>query len=518
MHSINNFIIDKKEGGHKNCLQLKDFIEKFIENETHLVLDKFSKILEIPINALKDKSKQIIRNQFSFKEGKFILNFSILRVSFDYFVFLFLIFSQLFNMKSKKNIRNNINFMLDGVDHVGQLYRFKNIINNFNKSLILIKKSFNFDRKKFENSKILFKNNFFKTSSLLNKKFKKSFIYGYQIYRISLNKKFNFFKLINTILNSSIYYNYLFNKYNVKILLHDRFFNTCPIRNYFLKKMCNGKSAAVQVHLAESAISLFIFSEIIFTIANEQDTKNKLISLGGDIKFSHAVGSLAMEHLLDIDLAKDNKKYFSDILIIGVNITDWYYTSDITAEAYFKFLKIIKEISLIFPKKKIIYKHHSNFKWNKLEKKILNNSNIKIIIDEKEIKNKVDYFLNVVFKRVLNFFYLRSKQDTKLNSLFYGSYYYLLNSKFIISFGSTMILEALKINRNVFFINPDSLENPYLEKLAHLKKYIISDLKNLKDKFNNLDGGKLIESKEKINIEGSPSNLICTIINKVAHS
>ena len=149
MHSINNFIIDKKEGGHKNCLQLKDFIEKFIENETHLVLDKFSKILEIPINALKDKSKQIIRNQFSFKEGKFILNFSILRVSFDYFVFLFLIFSQLFNMKSKKNIRNNINFMLDGVDHVGQLYRFKNIINNFNKSLILIKKSFNFDRKKF---------------------------------------------------------------------------------------------------------------------------------------------------------------------------------------------------------------------------------------------------------------------------------------------------------------------------------------------------------------------------------
>ena len=63
MHSINNFIIDKKEGGHKNCLQLKDFIEKFIENETHLVLDKFSKILEIPINALKDKSKQIIRNQ-----------------------------------------------------------------------------------------------------------------------------------------------------------------------------------------------------------------------------------------------------------------------------------------------------------------------------------------------------------------------------------------------------------------------------------------------------------------------
>ena len=243
--------------------------------------------------------------------------------------------------------------MLDGVDDADILYRFKNIISNFNESLILVKKKFNFDKKKFNHSKILFKNNFFKTSGLLNKKFKKFFIYGYQIYRISLNKKFNFFKLINIILNSSINYNYLFNKYNVKFLLHDRFFNTCPIRNYFLKKMCNGKSAAVQVHLAESAISLFIFSEIIFTIADEQDTKNKLISLGGDIKFSYAVGSLKMEHLLDIDSAKDNKKYFSDILIIGVNITDWYYTSNITAKAYYKFLKIIKAISLMFPKKKL---------------------------------------------------------------------------------------------------------------------------------------------------------------------
>lgn len=518
MHSINNFFIDKKEGGHKNCLQLKNFIEKFIENETHLVLDKFSKILKIPINTLKDKSKQIVINQFSFKEGKFILNFSILRVSFDYLVFLFFIFSQLFYIKSKKNTRHNINLMLDGVDDADQLYRFKNIISNFNESLILVKKKFNFDKKKFNHSKILFKNNFFKISGLLNNKFKKIFIYGYQIYRISLNKKFNFFKLINIILNSSINYDYLFNKYNVKFLLHDRFFNTCPIRNYFLKKMCNGKSAAVQVHLAESAISLFIFSEIIFTIADEQDTKNKLISLGGDIKFSYAVGSLKMEHLLDIDSAKDNKKYFSDILIIGVNITDWYYTSNITAKAYYKFLKIIKEISLMFPKKKIIYKHHPNFKWNKLESKILNNTNIKIIIDKTEIKNKIEYILNVVSKRVLNFFYLKPKQDTKLNSLFYGSYYYLLNSKFIISFGSTMILEAVKIKRNVFFINPDSLENPYFEKLTYLKKYIISDLKNLKDKFKNLHSSKSIGSKEKFYTQSSPSKLIYNIINKVAHS
>ena len=148
----------------------------------------------------------------------------------------------------------------------------------------------------------------------------------------------------------------------------------------------------------------------------------------------------------------------------------------------------------------------------------MNNANIKIIIDKTEIKNKIEYILNVVSKRVLNFFYLKPKQDTKLNSLNYGSYYYLLNSKFIISFGSTMILEAVKIKRNVFFINPDSLENPYFEKLTYLKKYIISDLKNLKDKFKNLHSSKSIGSKEKFYTQSSPSKLIYNIINKVAHS
>jgi hypothetical protein len=106
-------------------LHLKNFIEKFIENEIHLVFDKVLKIFKIPINTLRDKSKQIIANQFSFKEGKFILNFSVLRVSFDYYIFLFLIFSQLFDVRSKKT-DNNINFMLNGVDDVDQLYRLKN--------------------------------------------------------------------------------------------------------------------------------------------------------------------------------------------------------------------------------------------------------------------------------------------------------------------------------------------------------------------------------------------------------
>ncbi len=517
MEKINNFFLDKKKGGHKNCLSLKIFIEKFVEEETSSVLDNLSTILQIPVNILKDKSKQIVSNQFNFKSGKFNLNFSIVRVFFDYLIFLFLIFSQLINRRAQKNKdRKNIDFMLDGISHTDEIYRFKNIINNYDKSLIVLKKKINYDQKKFKKSTIIFKRRFFKSSGLLSGKLKNFFIFGFKVYKISLDKKFNFFKLINIILNSAMNYNYLFENYNVKFLLHDRFFTTCPIRNYFLKQKCNGMSASIQVHLAESSISLFVFSDIIFTLGCEEDTKNKLISLGGKIKLTQGVGSLKMEHLLDSKIAKDHKKYFSDILIIGVNITDWFYTSEITSEAYYKFLKLIKEMSLMFPNKKIIYKHHGNFKWSNLEKKILHKSNVKIIIDKKEIRNKNEYIFKVILKRILSFFYLKSKSDTKYNSLFYGSYYYLLNSKFIISFGSTMILEAIGKNKNAFFINPDAVENPYTEKLNYLDKCIINDPKNLSDKILREEKNKLIETdKEKICVEGNSSNLICNFINNI---
>ena len=518
MKIINSFFLDKKEKGHQNCLLLKDFIEKFVDNkEINLTLSDLSKILNIPINVLKDKSKQIILNKFDFKKGKFNLKDSKLNVFFDYLIFLILILSQLINFKLFKNKdRKNIDVMLDNINHTDEIYRFKNIINNYDNSLIVLKKKISFDKKKIKNSKIIFAKSFFSSSDILKDKLKLFLIFGYKVFRFSLKKRFNFFKLVNIILNSTIRYNYLFDTYKVKFLLHDRFFTTCPIRNFLLKEKGNGTTGCTQVHLAESSISLFVFSDIIFTLGNEEDTKNKLISLGGKIKLTQGVGSLKMEHLLDNKIAKDDKKYFSDILIIGVNITDWFYTSEVTAEAYYKFLKLIKEMSLMFPKKKIIYKHHANFKWSNLEKKILQNCNIKIIIDRKEIRNKNEYIFKVLFKRILNFFYLKSKSDTKYNSLFYGSYYYLLNSNFIISFGSTMILEAIGKNKNAFFINPNAVENPYTEKLDYLDKYIINNPKNLSDKILGEKKNKLLETNnEKVCAEGGSSNLICNFINNI---
>lgn len=514
MEKINNFFLDKKKGGHKNCLSLKIFIEKFVEEETSSVLDNLSKILRIPVEILKDKSKQLVFNQFDFKSGIFNLNFSVLNIFFDYLIFLFLILSQLINFKlSKKKDRKNIDVMLDNVSHTDEIYRFYNIISNYDNSLIVLKKKINYDKQKFKNSKIILNKSFFISSNLLNGKLKLFLIFGYKIFRFSLKKRFNFFKLINIILNSTIRYNHLFENYKVKFLLHDRFFSTCPIRNFLLKKKCNGKTGCIQVHLAESVISMFNFSDIIFTFGNESDTKKKIENLGGKVSFTYGVGSLKAEHLLDNNFKSDNLKFSSEILVIGVNLNDWFYTSSVTSEAYYNFLNYIKKLSQKLPNSKIIYKHHGNFKWDDYEENLFKNTNVKIFIDDFEIKNRTEYVKKILSKRKLNYFLDKFRIDTKDNSLFYGSYNYLLNSKFVISFGSSMVLEAIGLQKSAYFINPQGVENPFFADLGYLNNQMIDNFNDLETKVVNSQNNKNEINNNEICVNGNTSELITQIIN-----
>ena len=517
MKIIYNFFLDKKEKGHQNCYLLKNFIEKLVENrDIEITLGDLSKILNIPINILKDKSKQIILHKFDFKKGKFNFKESKLNIFFDYLIFLFLILSQIINFKlSKNNDRKNIDVMLDNISHTDEIYRFKNIISNYDNSLIVLKKKINYDKKKFENSRIIFNKSFLSSSNTLKGKLKLFLIFGYRIFRFSLKKRFNFFKLINIILNSTIKYNYLFDTYKVKFLLHDRFFSTCPIRNFLLKEKCNGTTGCIQVHLAESVISMFNFSDIIFTFGNESDTKKKIENLGGKVSFSYGVGSLKAEHLLDNNFKNDNSKFSSEILVIGINLNDWFYTSNITSEAYYNFLNYIKKLSLKLPNSKIIYKHHGNFKWNDYEENLFKNTNVKIFIDNFEIKDRTEYVKKILSKRKLNHFLDKFRVDTKNNSLFYGSYNYLLNSKFVISFGSSMVLEAIGLKKPAYFINPQEVENPFFANLKYLNNQMITNFNDLETKVKNFQNNKNEINNNEICVSGNTSKLITQVINNV---
>ena len=79
-------------------------------------------------------------------------------------------------------------------------------------------------------------------------------------------------------------------------------------------------------------------------------------------------------------------KFSSEILVIGVNINDWFYTSDITSKAYYNFLDYIKKLSQEHPESKL-YINITEILNGIITRKIyLKNTNVKIFIDDYEIK------------------------------------------------------------------------------------------------------------------------------------
>ena len=259
---------------------------------------------------------------------------------------------------------------------------------------------------------------------------------------------------------------------------------------------------------------MFNFSDIIFTFGNEGDTKKKIENLGGKVSFTYGVGSLKAEHLLDNNFKSDNLKFSSEILVIGVNLNDWFYTSSVTSEAYHNFLNYIKKLSQKLPNSKIIYKHHGNFKWDDYEENLFKNTNVKIFIDDFEIKNRAEYVKKILSKRKLNYFLDKFRIDTKNNSLFYGSYNYLLNAKFVISFGSSMVLEAIGLQKSAYFINPQGVENPFFSDLEYLNNQMIDNFNDLETKVVNSQNNKS-ENNNEICVNGNTSELITQIINNV---
>ena len=138
-----------------------------------------------------------------------------------------------------------------------------------------------------------------------------------------------------------------------------------------------------------------------------------------------------------------------DILILGIN-APWprgCINSDFHNSYYKKFIPWIKKISTEFPDKNILYKHHNNFPGDSREAKLLSNSNIKVIIDDKNL----------------------------------NSYAWAFKSKLILSFASTMVVELLGNNKEAYFIDPGGINDQWFYGIKQLNKYKINDYKSLKN-------------------------------------
>ena len=128
-----------------------------------------------------------------------------------------------------------------------------------------------------------------------------------------------------------------------------------------------------------------------------------------------------------------------DILIIGIN-TPWprgCINNDFHNSYYKEFIPWIVKISNEFPNKKIFYKHHNYFKGDTRETELLDNSNLKVIVNDKS-----------------------------LNS----TYGWAFKSKIIISFASTMIVELIGNGKQAYFIDPGGINHQWFYGINNLEK------------------------------------------------
>ncbi len=488
MINLNDFQIDKKNDGFENVLSVKRIIEDYFAQEKLTKLSKkFANFLNCPQEVISIKSKQILSSKFDYKFGKFSIKYKIFNLIKD-FLLILSVFSilKIFN----KNIsQKKFDIILDDVEHAQQILIFNKLLKKFNDSVIFTKRPFIVNNYELDSLNFKFSNFFLLEKNTTNFKLFDFVEINWKLLRQSYADKFNYFIFFKSILFSFLKYSYLFQKFNAKYLIHDRYYRTCPIRNYIFKKKGGKKICCTQIHLLESSISLFSDIDIFLSFGNENFSKEKFKKLGGNINKSHPVGSIRMEYLFH--KKTKIKKYANfDIAFIGINIHNWTYVSEEINKNYYKVFEWLKNISLKFRECEILIKHHPSWWGDPKEKAIIDNTKIKTLLREKK-PSKFDFFLNnnLVSKYRIFFenFYI-GKDTSKYDKN--ESYFFLTQSKINFSFGSTMIPEGIGAGKVSYFIDPDLKNTVFLNGLKHLDNLRIS-------KYNDLE--RLIEEKIKYN-------------------
>ena len=160
----------------------------------------------------------------------------------------------------------------------------------------------------------------------------------------------------------------------------------------------------------------------------------------------------------------------SDILVLGINTlyNSRHYVNDYYEKNYYKFyLNWLKKLSTDFSKKKIILKHHNDYSIDPRERNIIDKSNIKVIIEDQSIN---------------------------------ASYAYAFNSKIILSFASTMIVEILGHGKEAYFIDPNLKGDQWFRDIKNIKKFRLGSYKSIQS---------IIKKKTKTYIKKDLSNYYC---------
>tara|TARA_Y100000741_G_scaffold364512_1_gene355790 strand:- start:4010 stop:5482 length:1473 start_codon:yes stop_codon:yes gene_type:complete len=442
--NILNFRSNRNLNAYKISLNIKKFIDSWT-NQTYIknLIKKLSYISKIPTNILSYEIKQILSGNFRFSEGKFTNKLALKSIVYDALIFFSLLtYSMIFSKSNFK--KKNFNIIVDDVEQEDQAERFSKILKLSKNSALICKKKVIFKKENSEKFNIV-RNDVFK---IYNKNFFigikfKLFLFFFHILFISIKNNLNLFFIFNKLFYKIIDSETLFSKVNSKVLITDRFYRTSAIKNYIFKRNGGLITSCIQKNICEFSISFFINIDIFFSLGKNYPVLLK--KLGCKIKKFVPVGSLFMEAMWH-QQKKDLKKVpISDVLIIGLNYAnapERMYIDKAHYEIYYEHIDWLKKISNKYPKLNIILKHHGNCKLDFKEQKILENSTVQTIYKSPSI----------------NF-----------------SYAFIHKAKQIYSFGSTMILESMSINKPSYFLDPRLKNISFHKSIPKAKKIRIKN-------------------------------------------
>ena len=464
MKNLLNYRSNKDNKAGKIAQDLIDFIEDFVRDDSFASLIKgFSNITNIPEKVLSYETKQILSNNFNFTKCKFKNYFSIFKIIKDliiYFCFSLWIF--LFTKKSYQKKKYDI--LIDDVEQENSVWRFKKLITLFNKSILISNNRLN--KKSFKNYKcdyIPFSKFMFYDREYLKNKKVKIFNFLFVLFSNSIKYKINLFFIFNLLLFKIIKYETLFNKYSAKFLIIERFYKTSAIRNYLFHKHGGALTSCIQKNITEFSISFFVNTDVMLTLG--KNTAESIKMLGGLVKKFEPVGDLSMEQMW-FNEKKDLKNVPDiDIMIAGTNIvndTDRHIDPN-HHKNYYETIYWLKKFSGEYPNIKIYLKHHESYPGDKKEEKMLEKSNVKIII--------------------------RSSSSNK-------SYAFMEKSKIVCSFVSTMVLESIGNGKVGYYLDPNLQNDSFFNGLDQANPIRINSYKDFKNKMLNNLKNKNYEIKD----------------------
>ena len=412
-------------------------------NTSNQMINNFSKIFNIPKNVLKIKYKKLIHECFDYNTSKFKKKIFISNIFFESLKSLILFFILLFAQKNE-NIEN-YDFIINGIEDKRSYERYEKLIKKFSSSLVISNLEFGEKSNKVNFLK-LSKFNQINKKAINGKKSKLFFVFV-KIFIKSIINNLNYIYFFNILLYSMIKNFSTFYNHRARFFMEDRFYNTCSIKNFYFKKFGGKVTSTPQKNIVETSISFFIDIDIFFSLADEKFSLKRLRKFGGRVDKSYPIGSFFLEHdwyrkKKDLSKVPSNK-----ILITGLNPNTWLLLNNLNFKNHeFVCRKWIKDISKLYPKFKIMIKHHSNLRDNTYEKKFFKNSNV------------------------------ISQIDPNSNNSSYG---YIYKSEIILSFASTTILEAISMGKQGFFIDPGNASKNFFYNLNNLDKIRVSSFEGL---------------------------------------